>query len=703
MHGLFFLKSSAFQDCELRFSLRSIERFAPSISKVWIFGDRPAFLVDDRRIIEHVPHDFIARACGMRSPVTNFFLLTYLSSLIPDLASEYVRFSDDQILLAPIAADELTKVRYLHDLAVYTTRGTGLWKESLWRTYDTLKRLGYPGYNFETHCPTYYRKSWVLNAFSDLRDFVTEDRWYGLLGPTAILNHAMAHGEFTPTKLSDEDSYVGFHFQPHSYEAIAAGCQGKTFLNFDDAAFDSAMQRYLLERFPEPSKFESGDLPIRRTGRTGTGFSPESAQLSNGTPSTHITATTEPRRTFLFVSELGGGWGHIGVIQPIAKRLLDAGHRVVVATGQVSAAANLLESATGAEIIVAPALERAENRNPLLRTLVQVLRATCAGSRRSIAARCAAWQAIYDSVQPDVLIADHSPVALLTAQTYPFQRVALGQSFTLPDAVPFLPDLRPQMTKGLKPSRKEEDSLLDDFNHWLTTQGHDGLTSVSDVYHKGSTLILNTIAEVDPFAPRRSNCEYLGTWNAQGTGAATWPAYPGKRLLAYVKPFRTLPTLLTQLQRLRASSLIVCPGIPEHYLASTRGTRVTIIREPVDLEAAMNECDLAIGHGTHAFSCSALLAGKPQLMLPLNLEQRLTAQRIQARGAGRMADHQAPKKMILALRSLWESDTYQLAAEAVAAAYQAKPLGGLERAIAMIMECASRGRTGRLQTSDSLP
>ena len=64
-------------------------------------------------------------------------------------------------------------------------RGTGLYKEAMWRTHDVLKRLGYPVYSFETHCPTYLRKRWVFEAYCDFQDFVTDDRFHGMIGPSA--------------------------------------------------------------------------------------------------------------------------------------------------------------------------------------------------------------------------------------------------------------------------------------------------------------------------------------------------------------------------------------------------------------------------------------------------------------------------------------------------------------------------------------
>lgn len=256
MDALYFFKHSRFADAELRFSLRSIEQNLPWIRKVWILGDRPDFLAESTSIAEHVPHEYLAPVGNFRTPVTNFFLLFYLAAIIPHLDHEFLWFCDDFIVLEPLAIEQAKLARVVENLEG-VPRGTGLWKESLWRTFDLLKRFGYTGWNFETHVPTYFTKTRILEAYCDFRDFVTEDRWYGMLGPTAILNHALTRELIPLVKLSDEGRKVGFYGAASAKHEIAERCRGKTFLNFDDDAYDAGMASFLEERFPSPCKYES--------------------------------------------------------------------------------------------------------------------------------------------------------------------------------------------------------------------------------------------------------------------------------------------------------------------------------------------------------------------------------------------------------------------------------------------------------------
>jgi len=127
MDALYVFHHSVHRDLEIRYSLRSIQEYAPYIRKVWIFGDRPAFLSDDPALIQHVPHSYVTRIGHFRAPVTNFFQLLFLSSLIPDLDFEYLWFCDDFFLLRPLPIEQARKVRYLEDLGDVNKRGQGLW------------------------------------------------------------------------------------------------------------------------------------------------------------------------------------------------------------------------------------------------------------------------------------------------------------------------------------------------------------------------------------------------------------------------------------------------------------------------------------------------------------------------------------------------------------------------------------------------
>jgi hypothetical protein len=257
MDAVYIFAHSKHADRELQYSLRSLAEAAPWLHKVWIFGDRPEWLADDPHTVQHVPHEALAKLGRWKTPLKNHFLMMFLASLIPDLSPEFLAFSDDYILLEPVSAADLSRTRVLEDLGTIKTRGKGLWKDQLWRTYDILLRLGYGGLNFECHVPQYLRRQWVWDAYCDLQDYVTEDRHFGLVGPSAILNHAMKHHGLTDLVwLHQEARRVGYYGKQPTLEEVHTACAAKTFLSFDDGAWGPGIEGYLAARFANRSKYE---------------------------------------------------------------------------------------------------------------------------------------------------------------------------------------------------------------------------------------------------------------------------------------------------------------------------------------------------------------------------------------------------------------------------------------------------------------
>lgn len=256
MDVVYLFRTSVHDNEELRYSLRSVAKHMRFIRKVWVFGDDPGFLNSDQELIEHVPWEYLTWVRSVRNPAQNLFLQTFLVSLHPEVTSEFLLFCDDYVLIDHISEETAKRNRFLGDLQEVKVRGKGLWRESLWRTFDWLTRLGYGGWNFETHTPTYLTKRRVFDAYRDLYDFVTEDRFAGMLGATGILNHAYKQQRFPMTSVKEEGVTLGFHNQPVTYDRIVSESKGKLFMNFDDAAFSPDMRRFLNERFPDPCVYE---------------------------------------------------------------------------------------------------------------------------------------------------------------------------------------------------------------------------------------------------------------------------------------------------------------------------------------------------------------------------------------------------------------------------------------------------------------
>jgi hypothetical protein len=208
---VYLFRHSKHEDLELRYSLRSVAKHMPFVRKVWIFGSRPNFISADKTIIEHVPPEYVTPLLGIKKEVRDDFTLLLLASLIPSVAFDFIRFADDYIVLKPVPREQLREPLALEDLRQAKSRGTGPWKDQLWRTFDLLTKYGYSGYNFEVHMPQFMTKKLVFETFMAFRDFTRVERYGGILSATAIFNYGIRHAGVTFKWLADEQSKVGFY------------------------------------------------------------------------------------------------------------------------------------------------------------------------------------------------------------------------------------------------------------------------------------------------------------------------------------------------------------------------------------------------------------------------------------------------------------------------------------------------------------
>jgi UDP:flavonoid glycosyltransferase YjiC (YdhE family) len=336
---------------------------------------------------------------------------------------------------------------------------------------------------------------------------------------------------------------------------------------------------------------------------------------------------------------------------------------VVVATPQFDVAQKLLSSAM--EVVATPSLGSRTGRPKVLRSFPEILLSTCFHDDAQIAARCASWEALYAYVRPEVVVGDHAPAALLAAQATKVRTVVLGTGFSLPAHVERFPDWRPELNTPSAELVQAEAAVVMLVNRWLEQRGDAHLDRLSDLYYRTNAQVLATLPAIDCY-PARTCARYFGIWPAQGGAASVWPK-GNRRVLAYVKPFANLPKLLDEFKRLDAGAIVVCPGVDQELIRKHSGANISILQTPLDLQSALSECDLAIGHGSHGFAAQTVLSGKPQLLIPQVLEQRLTAERIVAQGAGFIARDNQPETYGEKLRLLLTGDNFRSAAAKLAA------------------------------------
>lgn len=364
--------------------------------------------------------------------------------------------------------------------------------------------------------------------------------------------------------------------------------------------------------------------------------------------------------------ELGGDLGHVARLKPLAEALHARGHRVSFIVRETIGAERLLDPAKFAWL-QAP-IQAEVVRPGKLPTLnfAHVLYNVGFHDPHVLLGRMHAWRNLFDALAADVLVFDHSPTALLAACGHRAKRILLGTGFGVPPVTHPMPPFLDGTDMTSLPA--DEDRICANANEALAAFGAPPLRRIAELYAADAKLVFS-LPELDHYGARQ-DVDYWGP-TAQDTGLAPdWPAAPGRRVFAYLKPFKTLPSLLTTLKQSGHPTLVYLKDATPEAAKEYGSDRLHFTARPVDLRRTVKDAAVVICHSGHGTVSAALLAGKPLLVLPLNIEQRMLAARVAAAGAGLAAPALAPQGMAQKFQRLLAEPAFTAAAGAFAERYR---------------------------------
>ena len=364
--------------------------------------------------------------------------------------------------------------------------------------------------------------------------------------------------------------------------------------------------------------------------------------------------------------ELGADLGHVARMKPLAEALHGHGHQVSFILRECLPAEKLLDPVRF-RWFQAPYQTEAVPE-PLLptRSMAEVMHNTGFHASRNLSGRIRAWRALFTLLEPDLLVFDHSPTALLAARGLKIPRVILGTGFGIPPAVSPFPafdekDLGPDLAGS-------EARITRTVNEALKGMDETPIAQLADIY-TAEAKVFFTLRELDHY-PARDAGDYWGPTRQDAGIPTAWPRGTGRRVFAYLKPFETLPALLKTLQESGHSTLIYLSKGAEAARRQFQGaTNLAFSDRPVDLDSAIAKADLVVCHSGHGTISAALLKGKPLLLLPLNIEQRMLSARVMQAGAGLAAPALAPEGMREKFQRLLAEPAFTGAARAFAERY----------------------------------
>ncbi|QDU61045.1 hypothetical protein Pan216_18980 [Planctomycetes bacterium Pan216] len=281
----------------------------------------------------------------------------------------------------------------------------------------------------------------------------------------------------------------------------------------------------------------------------------------------------------------------------------------------------------------------------------------------------AAWRNLFELVEPDLVICDHSPTALLALRGLPAKRATIGAGFSCPIAIAPFPVLEPRLPHTPEELLADEARLLANANEVLDRFGSPPLEYLAQLYADLDDRILITFQEMDHYQDR-AGATYWGLSPLVPGAPPAWPHGDRRRVFGYLKPFASLPTLLELLNRLELPTVIHPDGISTSIQQKYASRTLHFQQERVDITQARRDCHFAILNANHATLAAFILGGKPVLNFPLSLEQEMCAAPIVERGAGLVVSGTEPNDIFRKMEMILGSDEYTAGAERIAEKYR---------------------------------
>ena len=311
---------------------------------------------------------------------------------------------------------------------------------------------------------------------------------------------------------------------------------------------------------------------------------------------------------------------------------------------------------------------------------------------QALAGMVRAWRALIELVQPDLLVLDFAPTALLATRGLQLPRVLLGDTFALPPRRTPLPPYRWWRPESALRMAESERHALEGANTVLAQWGQPAMARLSDLYEADETLV-TAYEEFDQFPGRDAAGERLHYWGAlpglEAGDAPDWPKVDGPRVFAYLKPrARDFDAVLAALKALPVAVALHAPGMSVAARRQHLAANLRFHARPLRMADVLSQAALGICHAGAGTTQALITAGIPALLLPEHVEQMMTARRAAELGAALVVDHEKPPPNLKRLlQRLLDEAAFTDAARAVQARHAGDdPVQRLQRVVDRLVQ-----------------
>lgn len=419
-----------------------------------------------------------------------------------------------------------------------------------------------------------------------------------------------------------------------------------------------------------------GNTPFAGLHMTGFTEGFRRALWSDGCMGTRNCCNKELARKFLYVWEYGNNLGHLMAMLPIAVELRRQGWEGVFAlpskAGSLDVCIEILAE-KGFQYIDNPYNRVCVKRPGSVRAHIDVLRSLDAfQSPEFLDYHLRAWNTVVAEVDPDLVIGDFAPVALMAATLRGIPTVALDSGYFYPDTdLDKLPLFNltldvPASAECARQVRQDELHFVRFVNQVLAQYSSFRLESAQDIYRCTRTLWLN-YPELSPF-PHKSSKGFIGAHmlpcDAGCLESIRWPKreIPRPKVFVYLRLDTMQAIRILQVLNSKTElDIIAClPDAGEVIAAKSINPHIQYQSAPIKLEKLLDEANLVICHGGIGLVHQALWAGVPVLTAPTHHEQKLNSENVARLGYGESLHYSdySPDAIHLAIENILSNEKY---------------------------------------------
>lgn len=340
--------------------------------------------------------------------------------------------------------------------------------------------------------------------------------------------------------------------------------------------------------------------------------------------------------------ELGGGFGHLYPLVPFVSAFDQAGIEVGFAAQNLARAEQVI-GRFNVKLLQSPIWQTPSRSFPLSLNYAQNLYRNGYWHLPSLKANIKAWVHLFEIFQPDIILADHSPTAILAAKLLEIPRAAIGYGFIVPPCSSLMPSLQPWFSIPQHILFPKEKECLNNINETLTELSFKHLGVLADIF-EGAEVFLTTFPELDHYGSRQGTHYWGPVLSTENGAEPSRQERSGETIFMYLNyHYRFLYQILSQIKEIGMPTLAVIRDMPETAAKAWEGENIKISTKPVNLKKATEQSHFFITHGGANTGSFILLSGKPLLILPEHLEQCLWGYRISEQNLGLMVNWFNPK------------------------------------------------------------